>query len=840
MANTITLETSKYDGRYMRLTCTQTSNGSTANSSTISWTLEVLGGNSLYYSTGPTKVVINGTTVYSKDRLGYTSQVFPVKKGSVTGTLEVPHNEDGTKSIAVSLSTAIYDSTTRKDSDTWELDAIPRGAVITQSYSELTETSVKINWSTDSTIDELWYSHNDGFTWTKVDVEESRSGSFTINELTPNNLHYVRLQVKRKSTQVETISDRLPITTYDYPHVTSKIMDFKIGDSISVDIYNPLSRTVTIKFLDGKGNSLSTDEISGTNISGFDSETFINKLYNSIPDTNSGKYSISVTYNYVTRTSDTGTYSVNGAISKPIFTNFEYRDSNATVNSVLGTNQVLVKGLSTLEVLISPENKALINAGSMPKSYSARCDTIFADADYSESEVVMPLGLITSSGDKRITVDAYDSRNNFTSVYKDITILDYAKPTVNIIAERLNNFEAQTTIKVSGTYTKLLVDGVAKNSITKVEYRYKATDGNWSSWFTVNATVSNGSYTCNDVIVSLDNTKQFDIEVRTTDKLDNNIGTAQIDEGVSIFFISTNKKACYSNGELVKGSLDVSSTELTEGEKVWFKKSNNLFNAYKSYNYSTGTNKASYSIGGSNKITVTSAGDWSRLGCTIPSLQPNTKYTVSSDVTNTAGMSCGIYESSGKYDIQTSTSFKAKYACTTDGNGNLYFQFYANFTSNTTTANVIFDNIQVQLGTIATDYEAPVDKEIYIKNVNGIYEEFINAETMGIETIKNDNGTAIKFPDGTLICTLAIVATDQAINTTFGSLYRGTRTWTYPISFKSTPAVTCGQFRWGTGSSWGAVMGANVTSATLVGIDCFSRATGTNTHIHATAIGRWK
>jgi hypothetical protein len=551
MANTITLQTSKYDGRYMKLTCTQTSNGSIKNSSTISWTLEVLGGNSLYYSTGPTKVVINGTTVYSKARTGFSSEVFPVKKGSVTGTIEVPHNEDGTKSIKVSLSTAIYDSTTRSDSDTWELDAIPRGAVITQSYSDLTETSVKINWSTDSTIDELWYSHNDGFTWTKVDVEESRSGSFTINELSSNKLHYIRTKVKRKSTQVETISDRLAVTTYDYPHVTRKIMDFRIGDSLSIDIYNPLSRTVTVKFLDGNGNSLSTDEISGTNISGFDSDTFVDKLYNSIPDTSSGTYSISVTYNNITRTSDTGNYTVNGAVSKPIFKNFEYRDSNTVVNGILGTNQVLVKGVSTLEVIISPENKALINAGSMPKSYSARCDTLGATANYSESEVVIPLGTIANSGSRRITVDAYNTRNNFTSVYKDINILDYTKPTVNVTAERLNNFEAQTTIKISGTYNKLLVDGVAKNSITKVEYRYKEKDGDWSGWSTANATVSNGSYTCNDVIVALDNTKAFDIEVRTTDKLDSNTATGSVDEGESIFFISSNLKACFINGQKI-------------------------------------------------------------------------------------------------------------------------------------------------------------------------------------------------------------------------------------------------------------------------------------------------
>lgn len=58
--------------------------------------------------------------------------------------------------------------------------------------------------------------------------------------------------------------------------------------------------------------------------------------------------------------------------------------------------------------------------------------------------------------------------------------------------------------------------------------------------------------------------------------------------------------------------------------------------------------------------------------------------------------------------------------------------------------------IQLEFGT-PTEYEPYIDKKIYFKNDNGIYEEFVNAETMGIETITNDYGEAIKFPNGTMI-----------------------------------------------------------------------------------------
>ena len=118
-----------------------------------------------------------------------------------------------------------------------------------------------------------------------------------------------------------------------------------------------------------------------------------------------------------------------------------------------------------------------------------------------------------------------------------------------------------------------------------------------------------------------------------------------------------------------------------------------------------------------------------------------------------------------------------------------------------------------------------------------ILEKFKSSE---IETVTNSNGTAVKLPDGTMICTLDTTVTDQAINRSYGSLYWGSRTWNFPVAFIEKPAVSCGMFKWGTGMSWGNVSGIATTYATLAGIDISSRETGTSTEIHAMAIGRWK
>ena len=143
MASTFILTSSSYGGRYLQLSCSQVRNIA-ANKSTISWTLSSVGGSVNYYSTGPTTVTINGTQVYYKERVSYSKEVFPAAKGSVSGTIEVGHETLGDKSIAVSLSTAIYGTTVKTASGTWQLDSIPRQATITvaSNFTDVANPSI--------------------------------------------------------------------------------------------------------------------------------------------------------------------------------------------------------------------------------------------------------------------------------------------------------------------------------------------------------------------------------------------------------------------------------------------------------------------------------------------------------------------------------------------------------------------------------------------------------------------------------------------------------------------------------------------------------------------------
>lgn len=127
MASTYTLTSGGYDGRYMQLTCTQRKD---AEKSYIDWTLSSVGGEDNYYATGPTTVIINGTQVYYNGRVKWEAKVFPAAKGSTSGTIAVDHDADGSKTIAVSMSTAIYYGSVKTYSGNWELDTIPRKATL--------------------------------------------------------------------------------------------------------------------------------------------------------------------------------------------------------------------------------------------------------------------------------------------------------------------------------------------------------------------------------------------------------------------------------------------------------------------------------------------------------------------------------------------------------------------------------------------------------------------------------------------------------------------------------------------------------------------------------------
>lgn len=149
---------------------------------------------------------------------------------------------------------------------------------------------------------------------------------------------------------------------------------------------------------------------------------------------------------------------------------------------------------------------------------------------------------------------------------------------------------------------------------------------------------------------------------------------------------------------------------------------------------------------------------------------------------------------------------------------------------------IYWDGVQVVEGEYPVRYEPEENSWRHMFSVAGLQG---NLEHI-IESGSNSNGSYVKFGDGTMICWVRMSVTDQAINQAYGSLFIGTRKWTFPAKFFNPPTVTCSEFKWGTGASWGGVSGATYSYATLRGYDVSSRASGTTCTIAATASGKYE
>lgn len=125
MALSGTVNTTSYDGRYYQLSWTATQSVAN-NTSTISWTLKALGGTSSWYAERTLKVVLAGTTIYSK-----TSRVERYTGTIATGTKTISHNSSGAASFSVSLQAAVYVSTVNcTGSGSFTLNTIPRKSTL--------------------------------------------------------------------------------------------------------------------------------------------------------------------------------------------------------------------------------------------------------------------------------------------------------------------------------------------------------------------------------------------------------------------------------------------------------------------------------------------------------------------------------------------------------------------------------------------------------------------------------------------------------------------------------------------------------------------------------------
>lgn len=238
----------------------------------------------------------------------------------------------------------------------------------------------------------------------------------------------------------------------------------------------------------------------------------------------------------------------------PSFSNFEYRDINTDVKNITKNDQVIIKGLSDLEVVISFENSMYPHDYALDSYYNFRCDTNFLDRVNSnrvpEESTKGNLGKIMHAGEKVIEVTAYDTRRLGMTIQKVINVYDYNKPILYLDAIRKNKFENETALNIKGTFDLLNINNKNINKIKSIKYRYKEINGEFNAWNNINFSIKNNEYIANKIILNLENTNEYVIEVIVEDNFKETKESINVASGLSIFSIRTDGN-CYVGDDKV-------------------------------------------------------------------------------------------------------------------------------------------------------------------------------------------------------------------------------------------------------------------------------------------------
>ena len=435
-------------------------------------------------------------------------------------------------------------------------------AKVTQSLQSKTENTVTIGWSSDSTVDMLWYSIDNGASWTSREVASKKSGTYTIYGLRANFAYKIKTMVSVKGVAETPTSTALSVTTYNYPHCIDA-PSFIIGNGATLKFYNPLNRTFDFT-INGNGQEIYTwTGKTGTSVSGIGGlgNSFA-AFYNSIPCRRYADYSVIVKYADSAIETAGGTYHADEDDCEPTFSAFTYYDADENISEITGSDQVIVEGLSNVAIKVPAANKMVAKNGALPHRYSASADDHMQSIEYSaDKDVEEVLGYINRNGVMRFSVRALDTRGFSKFVSKQVVVVPYAKPVINATLKRKNNFETQTTLTVNGTYSLVNVNGTNKNQLKSVQYRWREKGGTWSSYISMDYSTSGSSFTCTNVSRDFGNTKAYDIEVAITDKFKTSTEVVSVDIGQAIFFISTNQKKCFMNGVQLATVADVATAQ---------------------------------------------------------------------------------------------------------------------------------------------------------------------------------------------------------------------------------------------------------------------------------------
>lgn len=176
--------------------------------------------------------------------------------------------------------------------------------------------------------------------------------------------------------------------------------------------------------------------------------------------------------------------------------------TESTTYSLTGSTTKFIKGVT---------NVSVSTGATARKEATIKSQTVTCGND----KITGASGKINAVESATFKFSVSDSRGNTTTKTLTRTLVDYIKLTCNLNVQM--TVDGTLTIKMSGKYFNGSF-GAVNNTLT-VQYRYKEYGSTYTSWTSVNPTISSNSYSASKKITGLDYQKKYVVEIRATDKL---------------------------------------------------------------------------------------------------------------------------------------------------------------------------------------------------------------------------------------------------------------------------------------------------------------------------------
>lgn len=536
-----------------RITCNETYvSGGSENYSNVTLTFQIrrLDYNMVGYSN-------SGVAWWSIDCDGQSSgyQYFTFNWGSTAPgvwwtvgsyAFKIPHNSDGSKTISYS---AYYATTISpasfSASGSSTLTKIGRYANITLfNVSNISQTSVTVNWNADAWCDIADYSLNGG-TWVN-----SIGTSYSIGNLAPGTKYTLKIRLRRGDSKLYTESNTISFTTIPISTISTSPITFNIGDSINLSFinysYNKSFLRLYQKNQDDEWVLLQEKTDIQAAEYNWDTSGFASTMYANTPNSNTSEIKIICGTTLNSKVYSNEYLGVANVInSNPTMSSFVFKNTDQTSANTLGNTTSMITYFGNLRVTI--DNKAIAkNAASILYyniSVSNGSNVNLQKVDESTSEVYADFGNYQTPGSYTIRVEAVDSRGNISNlITKNFVVYKYHNPTLTATITRVNNFEKEVGITLIG-YISRVYTTANKNALVSLRYRYRENGGSWSSYSSISATSSivdddfRLTFT-NDLFLTLDIAKSYDFEFEIKDKIQPITIKQSVGQGIPIMCVS--------------------------------------------------------------------------------------------------------------------------------------------------------------------------------------------------------------------------------------------------------------------------------------------------------------